>query len=84
MYFPRKNGHEKRLDWLIHFGLFDKQKVSSFSCCWGLESVEVHLRDPNTSDHALAFLFRGVVAFGRMERRGGPSGLQELERIILG
>ena len=30
MYFPRKNGHEKRLDRLTHFGLFDKQKVTSF------------------------------------------------------
>jgi hypothetical protein len=32
MYFPRKNGHEKRLDWLTYLGLLDKQKITSFSC----------------------------------------------------
>jgi hypothetical protein len=30
--FPQKNGHEKRLDLLSHFGLFGKQKIISFSC----------------------------------------------------
>jgi hypothetical protein len=32
LYFPRKNGHEKRLDWLTYLGLLDKQKITSFSC----------------------------------------------------
>jgi transposase len=32
LYFPRKNGHGKRLVLLTYFGLFGKQKVSSFAC----------------------------------------------------